>query len=459
MNASPNPTSSPSALAGDALRGILDALPFNVLHADIEGTIVFANRRSMETLEGLRHVLPVDPSAIVGLSMDAFHGDPRRLRDLTADPGNLPIETKITLGSETLELRCEASFDGEGAYIGPVVTWSVSTALRPAEELKSRESAAARDLEAQVDRMLEVVRLAADGDLTARVPEMGDGAMGTMGEGISQLIDRLRADIGRIADNAGLLASAAEQMSATSETLSSGAADTTRRAEAVSESSQVVSEHIQTVAAGTEEMSASIHEIARNAAKAAEVAGSAVGLARETNQTVARLGASSAEIGQVIKVITTIAQQTNLLALNATIEAARAGEAGKGFAVVANEVKELAKETAKATGDISRRIETIQSDTGDAVEAIERIGATIQEIDAIQGTIASAVEEQTATTNEMARSVADASLGSTDIVRSVAVVSERAGASATGASEVLSASHELARMATELQTLVESFRI
>ena len=120
---------------------------------------------------------------------------------------------------------------------------------------------------------------------------------------------------------------------------------------------------------------------------------------------MAKLGESSAEIGNVIKVITSIAQQTNLLALNATIEAARAGEAGKGFAVVANEVKELAKQTAKATEDISRKIEAIQEDTKGAVEAIAQIGKIINQINDIQNTIASAVEEQTATTGEISRNV------------------------------------------------------
>jgi hypothetical protein len=178
----------------------------------------------------------------------------------------------------------------------------------------------------------------------------------------------------------------------------------------------------QSVQTATEQMTASIAEIARNATESARVASSAVQLAASTNTVVSSLGESSAKIGQVLKAITTIAQQTNLLALNATIEAARAGEAGKGFAVVANEVKELAKETAKATEDIAHRIEAIQSDATDAVDAIGKIGAVIDQINDISNTIAGAVEEQTAVTNEIARSMTDSARVSTEVVSTLSAV-------------------------------------
>ena len=147
----------------------------------------------------------------------------------------------------------------------------------------------------------------------------------------------------------------------------------------------------------------------------------------------------------MIKVITSIAQQTNLLALNATIEAARAGEAGKGFAVVANEVKELAKQTAKATEDISRKIEAIQGDTHGAVEAIGQIGKIINQINDIQNTIASAVEEQTATTGEISRNVAEAAKGSTEIAQNITGVAQAAREHDRGRGQHQQAADELAR--------------
>ena len=260
-----------------------------------------------------------------------------------------------------------------------------------------------------------------------------------------------------VSHNATALGAASEELSAVSKQMTGNADETATQANVVSAAVEQVNKNIQTVATGTEEMSASIREIAKHAADAARVATSAVKVAETTNTIVGKLGESSADIGKVIKVITSIAQQTNLLALNATIEAARAGEAGKGFAVVANEVKELAKETAKATEDISQKIETIQIDTRSAVNAIGQIGTIINQINDIQNTIASAVEEQTATTNEISRNVADAARGSGEIAHNISGVARAAQGTSAGATDTERASAELARMAAELQRLVSQF--
>jgi methyl-accepting chemotaxis protein len=187
------------------------------------------------------------------------------------------------------------------------------------------------------------------------------------------------------------------------------------------------------------------------------VAARAVAAAESTTATVARLGESSAEIGNVVKVITSIAEQTNLLALNATIEAARAGEAGKGFAVVANEVKELAQETAKATEDIARRVQAIQGDTSGAVAAIGRISEVIGQINDFQLTIASAVEEQTATTSEMSRSVTEAAGGAGEIAQNITGVSTAAESTTQALTQTRTAVDELSRMAADLRAGVSRF--
>ena len=319
-----------------------------------------------------------------------------------------------------------------------------------------RERAAA-DLRLRVDSMLVSLAGAARGDLTVAVNVEGEDAVGQMGEALRKLLADLRVSVSSIASNSEALAAAAEELQVVSGQMGSNSADTSNQVNLVTQASVEVSRNVETVSTGAEEMSASIKEIAKNASDAAKVAGQAVDAAQATNDTVAKLGESSAEIGQIVKVITGIAQQTNLLALNATIEAARAGEAGKGFAVVANEVKELAKETAKATEDISQKIEAIQQDTRRSVEAIAGILTIINQIAEYQDTIASAVEEQAATTSEMARSVNDASRGSTEITANMQGVADAAASTASGASDSQRAATELARMSADLQALVGQF--
>ncbi|MBS2024610.1 MAG: methyl-accepting chemotaxis protein [Deltaproteobacteria bacterium] len=343
-----------------------------------------------------------------------------------------------------------------GGYINQA-TEAMKKQAKAIQEQQERERKAAQELADKVEKILAVVNAAAQGDLTREVPVKGLDAIGQLGEGLQAFLVELRGNMKAIAGNAQSLAAASESLSAVSQQMSANAEETSAQANTVSAASEQVSANVQTVATGTEEMSASIREIARNAAEGARVAGTAVTLAATTNATVAKLGESSSEVGKVIKVITSIAQQTKLLALNATIEAARAGEAGKGFAVVANEVKELAKETAKATEDISAKIEAIQNDTRGAVTAIEQIASIINQINGVQTTIAGAVEEQTATTNEMSRNVAEGAKGTNEIAKNITAVAKVAQDTSGGAAKSLEAAQSLARMAGELERLVSKY--
>jgi methyl-accepting chemotaxis protein len=304
-----------------------------------------------------------------------------------------------------------------------------------------------------------VIAQIADQDLTARVEGKYRGDHAAIKDNVNRMGTDLRSSMQQIAQSASVLASASEELTASSQQMAGNAEETATQANVVSAAAEQVSKNVSVVATGAEQMQTSIREIAKSANEAAKIAKTAVRAAETTNNTIGKLGESSLEIGKVIKVITSIAQQTNLLALNATIEAARAGEAGKGFAVVANEVKELAKETAKATEDIGQKIEAIQSDTKGAVQAIAEIGAVINQVNDISNTIASAVEEQTVTTNEIGRNVTEAARGTSDIAKNISGVALAAQNTTQGASDSQKAASSLAAMAAQLQAIVAKFKL
>jgi methyl-accepting chemotaxis protein len=274
----------------------------------------------------------------------------------------------------------------------------------------------------------------------------------------NDFVTKLRQVVANIVASTQTLSESSHLLADLSQNLVSNAHETSSQASSASKISDEVSTNINTVSAGVEEMSLSINEIARSSDEAARVATSAVRIAEMTNTTVAELGGSSSEIGNVIKVINSIAEQTNLLALNATIEAARAGEAGKGFAVVANEVKELAKETARATEDIGKKIEAIQAKTKGAVSAIGEIGSIINQVNDYQTTIASAVQEQLATTTEIGRNIAEVAERSYMITKNISTVAQIAQSASTGANDTQSATGDVSRIAADLHILVEKFR-
>ncbi|WP_053333642.1 methyl-accepting chemotaxis protein [Gemmatimonas phototrophica] len=371
----------------------------NLMLCDLDYTIKYINPASVATLRRIEQHLPVKADQIVGQKIDIFHKDPAHQRAMLATDKHLPHNAKIRVGPEHLDLNAVAIYDKNGKYVGPMVNWSIITGQ---------------------------VKMADDFENT-------------------------------VATIASVVSSSSTELEASAQGMAASSEETSRQAQAVAAASEQATRNVQTVASSAEELTASIREIASRVQEASQISQVAVKKAGDTTDTMARLGNSSQEIGQVVKVITSIAQQTNLLALNATIEAARAGEAGKGFAVVANEVKELARQTAKATEEIGSKIAGVQSETNSAIGAIREITEVISKINEISTTIAGAVEEQNAATSEISRNVGEAARGTAEVSSSISMVTQVAAEGGRTAENIKGAASQLSHESERLNSAVTDF--
>ncbi len=338
-----------------------------------------------------------------------------------------------------------------------------------------------------VGKIVKVVEAMEKGDLTQRAEVHQTDELGQLASALNRTCERLRDLMKELSQNANVLAASSEELISTSNQMASGAEEVNAQSTAVAGAGEQLSTNVQamammaeqistcagSVAAGVDEMKASINEVSQSCAKESAIAQRANTQAKETREIMARLGDSAREINKIVDIISNIADQTNLLALNATIEAASAGEAGRGFSVVANEVKELARQSAQATEQISRQIDQVKVNTDRSVKAIDEIARVIEEISQIAGSIAAAVEQQTATTKEIASSMAEVSDsskdvaaniqqmagGATEVSRNIHGINTVAQLTAAGASETNASAQELAKIAAHLKKIVDRFKL
>ncbi|MDQ1710199.1 MAG: methyl-accepting chemotaxis protein, partial [Frankiaceae bacterium] len=318
---------------------------------------------------------------------------------------------------------------------------------------------AARLIAKPLRRAVTVLTAVADGDFTQTLDIDSRDEVGRMAAALDVTVRLLRSTFNTIGATVVALATASDELARVSATMSDNASRTASDAGAAAAAASEVSASVESVAAAAEELSMSIREVAAQAANAASVADAGAVRAEAASGTVSELGAASAQIEDVTELITSIAEQTHLLALNATIEAAHAGAVGKGFGVVAQEVKDLARQTTEASGDVRRVVGNIQAGSRNAVEAMADVASVIQEVNENQATIAAAVEEQNATTRQIGSDAAMAASGSGEIARNIEGVAAAARDATEGAAQTEAAANELSEMASGLRTLLAAFRV
>jgi len=381
---------------------VTELLPQAIMLADRKSLLIqYMNPEAQKLFRSIEGFLPCPADVMVGKCIDIFHRDPAHQRRFLAVKSNLPATAQFKAGEKHISFSAYALDNAQGEWEQIMVSWNDIT----------DETELAASFESQ----------------------------------IGGVVQELIASTG--------------QMQASSETLTSVAEESSAQVAAVTQNVNEAANNVATVASAAEELYASIAEINRQVGEAVNMSEKAASEAEDSNAVMQRLAQASQEIGEVIRVITDIAEKTDLLALNASIEAARAGDAGRGFAVVASEVKELASQTAQATERISQQISGIQSESRQAAEAIAHIGKVIARTNEINRAISAAADEQNQATREIAQSAQYASEATHNVIAAIGGVSEAAEDTGRAAGEVLEVSNSMRGKSDLLNRQVTEFLV
>ncbi|KUL24133.1 methyl-accepting chemotaxis protein [Actinoplanes awajinensis] len=447
-------------------QGVLDKLGANVhqFRAGVDDVVRYAPqvRTQADAVLPILNELIASGQRIVTLA-SRVASDPKRTAALAARPAYDDVDTKAAAAISALQTAINERVTTEYAVATSQAdrskTLTVVVGLLAGLLLGGAALLLARRIAQRVNSCLSAARSIAAYDLTVDARLGGNDELAQLGTSLNTIVGALRSAAAEISDNAGSVAAASEELSATSRHLSAGAGTASAEASEANQDIGQVTASIGETTTAARGLNISIQEITAAVGEADTVAREAVGLAADANRMIERLRTSSDEVSAVISIITSIAEQTNLLALNATIEAARAGEQGKGFAVVAGEVKDLSRETASATGDISAKVTAMQADTAGAFEAIGRIGQVISQIDRLQQSISTAVEAQTAATGQIVANVDVAERSAAAVAGSIGRVSDTTTLTHEAANQTEAAAVELAQLSHQLRLVSDRFRL
>ncbi len=418
-----------------------------IMVTDSQRRITYMNPASISMLRSLEHLLPCAVEDLIGQDIDLFE---QATEASTETDDVLPDETTISLGPETLSLRVSELYGSGGEHIGMLLNWDRVTEIVEARKSEKRaleqQKQIHHDLDEGINRLLEVVAGAAEGDLTrsAILNRVQHDQLKRLADGIRIMIADLRDLITQITDSS-------DQQNEGAQAIAESAAGLSDGAQQQSGSVEVVTDSVRKLTGSIDRISSSATDARVQAEETTSLANSGGDTVRRAIEAMRLIQTSSDQINEIIQVIGDIASQTNLLALNAAIEAARAGEHGLGFSVVADEVRKLAERSSEAAKEITSLIKQSSERISDGAELSEKVGASLISIVAAAAKTSASIRQ----IDELAESQGHLADDVRDAIRDVADTTE---ASAAASEQLAASSQELGSQATVLRELIARFR-